>query len=878
MMVANKELKYRKRSRFKANIAKNREKLEEQARESLEQYNKPLRDRRTVAPKTEYEKERAWQAWVVFFKQILKRDPHQIWVDLLDDKPVNNVFQSFLKHYVQAATTLRPCLGPEEYEEVRGLNSAISVLGLWKSLLAMADDEVFREKRRIDPERKHLWTTMVSTKGVAGKGPIYSITKWIEEDLAGELSLTRHQTFEKHEMTPDDIILLLGTLWSRGTDISCDAKIRIAFHGVLLLAGIGGFRPGVIMQLKYDQVRLGLVRDPLKPDKKRLVATIKILQNKLKTKVVRRDQVDTITFSTTLIPCQLLCLTSILVARALADQAFDVNYESLDDILHRPDLGDVDYIPLPWKSDFGDKAILPIAYFKYKELWDRTLLVAGYRQQERPYSMRVGAGGRLDGALEPAVRGYVLSNSDAVFQHSYQPQHVRQDLQRIAFGEKLTGRNEGLFELLQRSSLQRDEHAPIYPTQAQLDELEKRRDLQELRAEYVKVTADKPGASDDPSSETEAKRIAGRIQWIRETLSQLLVQKRRAEYFANADRQRALGQQVAEHVRDPSPFKCYALPSGEASEKLSEFLQYGLRRRDGAVGDSQGSITFVRLLVELHRENHAEVRNIVTGCLMEHVLKDPPPKGCPRKQQKCLLCLALFSSRGALTKHNTNVHCQPGGLLCHPLPCPECERLGKARCLIEGPVQWSNHAERFHGKDNAPNPPSGLAKITTMSHTKKFALAKHQEQCLICGDIFETGSGFSRHVTTIHEKAGFFDQVFNCPECEREDRKVLIEDVTAWRVHIATTHRGRRFNHLLSPKRPREDENVKSASQRDLHKKTRIEIPANGIIPGSAIDPELSYCTVPLESFLDREAWWNCLYPITESDSQPLERQPTARI
>jgi hypothetical protein len=60
---------------------------------------------------------------------------------------------------------LRPCLGPEEYEEIRGMNSAVSVVGIWKSLLAMADEEIFREKRRTDPERKHLWTTLVSTQG-----------------------------------------------------------------------------------------------------------------------------------------------------------------------------------------------------------------------------------------------------------------------------------------------------------------------------------------------------------------------------------------------------------------------------------------------------------------------------------------------------------------------------------------------------------------------------------------------------------------------------------------------------------------------------------------------------------------------------------------
>jgi hypothetical protein len=47
------------------------------------------------------------------------------------------------------------------------------------------------------------------------------------------------------------------------------------------------------MQYSYDDVRFGLVRDPSKPDKKRLVAILKIHQNKQKSNVVRRDQADT---------------------------------------------------------------------------------------------------------------------------------------------------------------------------------------------------------------------------------------------------------------------------------------------------------------------------------------------------------------------------------------------------------------------------------------------------------------------------------------------------------------------------------------------------------------------------------------------------------
>jgi hypothetical protein len=291
-------------------------------------------------------------------------------------------------------------------------------------------------------------------------------------------------------------------------------------------------------------------------------------------------------------------------------------------------------------------------------------------------------------------------------------------------------------------------------------------------------------------------------------------------------------QQVKEQSRDPCPFKCYSLPSGQASEKLGEYLQYRLRHQDDSLDSdsTEESVTFARLLAELQRENHSKIGNIVAKSTKSEPSSNVTKKAVTsvHKQDKCLLCLGDFSSRGSLTKHNSLAHCRPGGILCQALPCPECERLGKARCIIDGPVQWSIHAERFHGIENTPNPPSSLAKMTTLTHKKRFALAKYQERCLICGDIFESGSGFSRHVTMIHEKAGFFESAFNCPECERQEMKVPVEDATAWRIHVAKTHAGGRFSHLLAPKRQREEENEEFEVQRVMRKKTRIEIPASG--------------------------------------------------
>jgi len=84
------------------------------------------------------------------------------------------------------------------------------------------------------------------------------------------------------EMTPADIKVFLETLWLRADDIPCTPPVRVSFHSVVLLLGIGGFRRGMVLGLKFRQVQLAIVRDPDHRKKIRLVATITIARNKLK--------------------------------------------------------------------------------------------------------------------------------------------------------------------------------------------------------------------------------------------------------------------------------------------------------------------------------------------------------------------------------------------------------------------------------------------------------------------------------------------------------------------------------------------------------------------------------------------------------------------
>lgn len=102
--------------------------------------------------------------------------------------------------------------------------------------------------------------------------------------------------------------------------------------------------------------------------------------------------------SVTILPRNLFCLVSVAVARALADNAFHTPVDSLGDLLSRPNLGSQRRLRVKWKDEILDRPIFPIDYPTFRHLWNRITFVAGYRESVRPYSLRVGAGNRLDGS------------------------------------------------------------------------------------------------------------------------------------------------------------------------------------------------------------------------------------------------------------------------------------------------------------------------------------------------------------------------------------------------------------------------------------------------------------------------------------------------
>lgn len=63
-------------------------------------------------------------------------------------------------------------------------------------------------------------------------------------------------------MQSEDIISTLDILWTEAKHIPRRPSTRLAFHTATVLGGLGGWRPGSLVNIKYKDVQFAWVRDP----------------------------------------------------------------------------------------------------------------------------------------------------------------------------------------------------------------------------------------------------------------------------------------------------------------------------------------------------------------------------------------------------------------------------------------------------------------------------------------------------------------------------------------------------------------------------------------------------------------------------------------
>ncbi|KAG5793240.1 hypothetical protein H9Q69_007718 [Fusarium xylarioides] len=417
------------------------------------------------------------------------------------------------------------------------------------------------------------------------------------------------------------------------------------------MGGIGGWRYESLKKLTYRDIELGWLRDPQNPQKARCVATIRIHHVKRKTDAIERDQTSSFTFGITLVPFKPVCLLTHIVAMAFFRNAFSTKFTSPEDILFPKPDSEVDYVPLSWKDELKDDPVFKLGYNLYWKLWHRVLLVGGLRENPRPYSVRVGAGNRLDGVLTSALRGYVFGNTDAVFRKSYLPADMRDDLMGIAYGE-VSGKNEATVSFLHQTFTKRDQSAPVYITEEEYQSFENRRDITEWRQQRLSL----------PRSSTESKALLGRIQHVKNVLERKLLEQRRKEYFEKADQLRSLGQ--------------------------STYLRQAPNNNDTTDNDTADN----------YIDDDIAENNIADNDSTDSESTDAEAKS-DQDRSICLLCFKDFSSRNSLSAHVQNIHLKD---LESPIHCLECKHQGQEKSVPAGFSAWSSHTERYHGSKNSP--------------------------------------------------------------------------------------------------------------------------------------------------------------------------------
>lgn len=683
-----------------------------------------------LSPTVDRKRAKIWDKWKEYCDKI-KVDHIKIWRDYIDNclnETIQATFQGFLLSYCRSVVKRVIVLDDREVIWALEITTRSSVVEIWRQLVAAADKRAIAPLRS-NPDDAQYWKLRWDVKYEGTKsGPAFLIVQWIQKYLGPLLELDAKLPYSKRGFSQDDIAVFVDTLWLRPHLISCSPLQRLSVHAVIILAGLGGFRPGMLSRLKYAQFHVLLVRDGA--GRRRVAVNATIYRNKVRKS---GDDLEPIHFTILAVPDPRFCFVRLLISRAIQADAFDAGFKSYDELIQKPKFdGNTRVIPLNWKQHLleEDAEIFPLPYGGIWSIWQRTLLVAGYRDIPRLYALRVGAGRRLDGVLSPSMRNWFMSHTTAVFERSYMAEHFPGDLLKLAFGQAEAD-TDAVFPLFTNTSTDCDPGAPLFLSSTQEQEYNQRRVVAAGKKEMLTM----PNGAEKTAF--RARMNADRRQW-----QHLKLMAVREECFKNADKLRSLGL----HAEPAMPFEERENPpdkdhtswfciqvakcAGEISARVGALVAY-LR---GIPDPSLPLVGPVRLPVE-----------------EELALK-----------HRCLLCRGKdsFGSRPGLSRHHLAQHVQKG-IFNQPFPCPEC------MCMISSAEGWSNHVERYHGRAHAPS-------LHNLALSTSPAIS-----CFAC-DKKHAPNLYVRHLNT-HIQNNNWPSL--CAACGHH-----LEGMRAWLDHLAESH------------------------------------------------------------------------------------------
>ncbi|KAI1313157.1 hypothetical protein F5Y03DRAFT_406465 [Xylaria venustula] len=459
------------------------------------------------------------------------------------------------------------------------------------------------------------------------------------------MGLSTTLEYQKVEFTVNDIGLILKTLLLCAYFIRFTAPIqRVAFHAFVLVY-FYGFRQGMIIGVKYRDVTMALSANALEHKKGKKFH-----------------------FTTTLFFYPLLCLTHLVGVIGIHFNAFKAGYRSVDELLHRPNLEHVDYVPLEWRDEVLDDDIFPMSYTTFSRIFQHVLLVAGFRTMARIYAFRLGALVEYDGSLTQAVRNFVASHTPDMFENNYQTERVREDLTRKRFGPCAGGTaNEPLFKVLRDLSMQSDPRAPTKASAEQKAIIEQRRDMTARKVELEQARAS--------GQKAEIARAKASLDQRRRTLHKLALMDERKRYFAEANNFCATGRSTADLQERSRPSRRWS-----SSVDVGELM----RLWTGEAGFGNRSESSPELVFDDGAEERTEKAVAWLLCYAATATM-PEEKETSTSTSTCLLC---DKSAGTFDR---------------PFPCPQCCREGvDTPPTVSSPEEWYDHVGMHHGKANVP--------------------------------------------------------------------------------------------------------------------------------------------------------------------------------
>lgn len=516
-------------------------------------------------------------------------------------------------------------------------------------------------------------------------------------------------------------------------------------------------------------------------------------------------------------PTALFCVTHLLVARAWQQGAFQTPYKSVEDIIYQPGIGPSGVTPLQWKKEMLETPVITISYATFLSYWHRLCIVSGFAIVPRPYAFRVGSGEAINSKsvdcpppkpqglmsllrtehTTSTTRNHILGHSERTFQKKYQSRNVRVDLQKIHFGE-LAGITEDT--PLCAISRHYDPYAPIYITQENKDEIDQSDCVKEMRKQVDSLK--EQGA--DVSEIKEAEGILG--YWQSRFRDKALLE-RRMKYFQRTAQLREENNEAGLRDLQEDPYQYYVGSKQHSrldidrlmnlwapgtifdegaqarSLKAMQWLVYymdgsfeAISRHSGDPCPSTSASISKRDKEEKSHDSQIRARHrpgkseeIPIGKdinLHQEVdsTEDGPkiptqpsvmPDGRLIVKPTCLVCRTSFERRSELTRHSKS-HM---ATLSAPFHCPECRRQGLAPPPTQKPSEWSNHVERFHGKQHAPNFADALIITTGPKAIAKFS-------CAICHKQVSIHE-FPRHINKDHVSGILTDKrvSVDCPVC-----------------------------------------------------------------------------------------------------------------